>query len=50
MALRLTKEVMNAGLNLASLEEANKMENRNQAFMMVMQLMQAQGGGSSSAR
>ena len=50
VALRLTKEVMNAGLNLASLEEANKMENRNQAFMMVMQLMQAQGGGSSSAR
>jgi hypothetical protein len=50
VALLLTKEVMNAGLNLASLEEANKMENRNQAFMMVMQLMQAQGGGSSSAR
>ena len=34
MGLRLTKDAMNAGLNLSSLEDAIKIEDRNQAFLM----------------
>jgi enoyl-CoA hydratase/carnithine racemase len=40
LGLSLTKEVLNAGLNLCSLEEVNKMENRNQAFMLFANLVQ----------
>jgi len=38
-ALHLTKEALNAGINAPSLEEALKMENRNQSYMLTMQLM-----------
>jgi len=34
LGLSLTKEALNSGLNLNSLEEVNKLENRNQAFML----------------
>jgi enoyl-CoA hydratase len=34
MGLRLTKDAMNAGLNMSSLEDAIKIEDRNQAFIM----------------
>lgn len=35
MGLRLTKDALNASLNICSLEDANKMEDRNQAFLIV---------------
>ena len=35
MGLRLTKEAMNAGLNICSLEDAVKVEDRNQAFLFL---------------
>jgi enoyl-CoA hydratase/carnithine racemase len=38
-ALHLTKEVLNAGLNASSMDEALMMENRNQSYMLTMQLM-----------
>jgi enoyl-CoA hydratase/carnithine racemase len=41
-ALHLTKEVLNAGLNASSMDEALMMENRNQSYMLTMQLMQYQ--------
>jgi enoyl-CoA hydratase/carnithine racemase len=34
IGLKLTKDAMNAGLNLSSLEDAIKIEDRNQAFIM----------------
>jgi enoyl-CoA hydratase/carnithine racemase len=34
LALRLTKEALNAGLDLSSLESANRIEDRNQAFLL----------------
>jgi enoyl-CoA hydratase/carnithine racemase len=37
-ALHLTKEVLNAGLNASSMDEALMMENRNQSYMLTMQL------------
>ncbi|NPV60455.1 MAG: enoyl-CoA hydratase/isomerase family protein [Actinobacteria bacterium] len=48
-ALHLTKEALNAGLNASSMDEALMMENRNQSYMLTMQLMkyleqQSQGG------
>jgi enoyl-CoA hydratase/carnithine racemase len=42
LGLQMTKEALNAGLNLASLDEAAMMENRNQAYMLTMQFMQYQ--------
>lgn len=39
MGLRLTKDALNAGLNTCSLEDANRMEDRNQAFFIVSGLM-----------
>ncbi len=47
LGLRLTKDALNAGLNLASLEEANKVEDRNQAYIItggLLQALQAQQG------
>ncbi len=38
-ALHLTKEVLNAGLNASGMDEALMMENRNQSYMLTMQLM-----------
>ncbi|MBN2025295.1 MAG: enoyl-CoA hydratase/isomerase family protein [Actinobacteria bacterium] len=38
-ALHLTKEVLNAGLNASCMDEALMMENRNQSYMLTMQLM-----------
>jgi enoyl-CoA hydratase/carnithine racemase len=38
-ALHLTKEALNAGLNAPSMDEALMMENRNQSYMLTMQLM-----------
>jgi enoyl-CoA hydratase/carnithine racemase len=38
-ALHLTKEVLNAGLNASSMDEAMMLENRNQSYMLTMQLM-----------
>lgn len=38
-ALHLTKEVLNAGLGASSMDEALMMENRNQSYMLTMQLM-----------
>jgi enoyl-CoA hydratase/carnithine racemase len=35
LGLRLTKEALNAGLNLSSLEDAVKVEDRNQAFLVL---------------
>jgi enoyl-CoA hydratase len=35
LGLRLTKEAMNAGLNICSLEDAVKVEDRNQAFLVL---------------
>ncbi len=40
MGLRLTKEVLNAGLNLTSLEDATKMEDRNQSYLVMGGMMQ----------
>jgi len=34
MGLRLTKDAFNAALNGSSLEDANRMENRNQALII----------------
>lgn len=42
MGLRLTKEALNAGLNLSSLEETCKMEDRNQAYLLLSGTMQTQ--------
>ncbi|UCF82372.1 MAG: enoyl-CoA hydratase/isomerase family protein [Desulfobacteraceae bacterium] len=39
LGLRLTKEALNAGLNLSSLEDANVIEDRNQAYMIAVGLM-----------
>ncbi len=38
-ALHLTKEALNAGLNASCMDEALMMENRNQSYMLTMQLM-----------
>ncbi len=35
LGLRLTKDALNAGLNLSSLEDAVKVEDRNQAFLIL---------------
>lgn len=35
LGLRLTKDALNAGLNLSSLEDAIKVEDRNQAFLLL---------------
>ncbi len=40
LALRLTKDAFNAALNGSSLEDANRMEDRNQAFFISGGLMQ----------
>ncbi len=42
MGLRLTKEVLNGGLNLTSLEDATKMEDRNQAYLVMGGMMQTE--------
>ncbi|MCG2794667.1 MAG: enoyl-CoA hydratase-related protein, partial [Actinomycetia bacterium] len=42
MGLRLTKDAFNAALNASSLEDANRMEARNQSFFIVGGLRQAQ--------
>lgn len=39
MGLRMTKEALNTMLGMGSLEDANKMEDRNQAFMIVSGLV-----------
>ncbi len=39
LGLRLTKDALNAGLNLSSLEDVNRMEDRNQAFLVTSGLM-----------
>jgi enoyl-CoA hydratase/carnithine racemase len=44
LGLSLTKEVLNSGLNLCSLEEVNKVENRNQAFMLFANLVEMEKG------
>ncbi len=41
-ALQLTKEALNAGLNAPSMDEALMMENRNQSYMLYMQLVEFQ--------
>lgn len=41
LGLRLTKDAFNAALNGSSLEDANRMEDRNQAFFITGGLMQA---------
>ncbi len=41
LGLRLTKDAFNAALNGSSLEDANRMEDRNQAFFIAGGLMQA---------
>ncbi len=38
-ALHFTKEALNAGLNASGMDEALMMENRNQSYMLTMQLM-----------
>lgn len=40
MGLRLTKDALNASLNTCSLEDANKMEDRNQSFLIVSGLLE----------
>ena len=35
LGLRFTKDALNAALNASSLEDANRMENRNQAFVIL---------------
>jgi enoyl-CoA hydratase/carnithine racemase len=47
MGLRLTKDAMNAGLNITSLEDANKIEDRNQAYLIAGSLISQQGGPDS---
>ncbi len=42
MGLRLTKEALNGGLNMSSLEDACKMEDRNQAYLVMSGMMQTQ--------
>jgi enoyl-CoA hydratase/carnithine racemase len=42
MALRLTKDALNAGINLSSLEDAVKIEDRNQAFLFMSGLYKDQ--------
>jgi hypothetical protein len=39
MGLRLTKDALNAGLNLSSLEDTVKIEDRNQAFLFMSGLV-----------
>jgi enoyl-CoA hydratase/carnithine racemase len=39
LGLRMTKEALNAALNLSSLEDANMVEDRNQAYMIATGLM-----------
>jgi hypothetical protein len=41
LGLRLTKDAFNAALNGSSLEDANRMEDRNQAFFISGGLLQA---------
>ncbi|RJP27718.1 MAG: enoyl-CoA hydratase/isomerase family protein [Actinobacteria bacterium] len=51
-ALHLTKEALNAGLNASSMDEALMMENRNQSYMLTMQLMkylEQQSGGAGAS-
>ncbi len=45
LGLRLTKDALNAALNASSLEDANRMEDRNQSFFIVGGLWQAQQEG-----
>ncbi len=45
MGLRMTKEALNTMLGMGSLEDANKMEDRNQAFMIVSGLLAGTLGG-----
>lgn len=40
MGLRLTKEALNSGLNLSSLEDVCKMEDRNQSYLVMSGMMQ----------
>ncbi len=42
LGLRLTKDAFNAALNGSSLEDANRMEDRNQAFIIVSQMAEGQ--------
>jgi enoyl-CoA hydratase len=39
LGLRLTKDALNAGLGLANLEDANKLEDRNQSYIIVAGLL-----------
>lgn len=45
MGLRLTKDALNASLNIGSLEDANKIEDRNQAFLIISGLVSGSLGG-----
>ncbi len=45
MGLRLTKDALNASLNICSLEDANKIEDRNQAFLIVSGLLEGSIAG-----
>jgi enoyl-CoA hydratase/carnithine racemase len=47
LGLRLTKEAMNAGLNICSLEDAVKVEDRNQAFLVLTGGVQPEKRGGS---
>lgn len=40
LGLRLTKEALNSGLNLSSLEDTCKMEDRNQSYLVMSGMMQ----------
>jgi hypothetical protein len=42
MGLRLTKDALNAGINLSSLEDTVKIEDRNQAFLFMSGLYKDQ--------
>ncbi len=46
MGLRMTKEALNAGINLSSLDDATKVEDRNQAYLMASMLIKQQGEDS----
>lgn len=41
MGLRLTRDAFNAALNAPSLEDANRMEDRNQSFIITSGLFEA---------
>lgn len=40
MGLRLTKDALNASLNICSFEDANKIEDGNQAFLIVSGMLE----------